>query len=149
MATNFGQMLAAAQAYATPEQERKRAQSQAQESEFEVGKEKKSQMDELQALFEAELEKASGKKGMFGGAFGDIGKLLSFIPGVGTGVGAGLQALEGMGQAAGQKKALKGIMKDPRFAKYKGSYLGDPTKQYMKDVKGLAGDIDPLMTGLS
>ena len=145
---NFGQMLAAAQAYATPEQERKRAQTQSQGAEYEVKKEKKSQMDELQALMEAEMKKASESSGPFG-ALGDIGKLISFIPGIGTGVGAGMQALSGMGQAKGQKDALKKLMKDPKFAKYKGTYLGDPTKQYLKDVEGLAGDIDPLKTGLT
>ena len=45
---NFGQMLAAAQAYATPEQERMKAQSEAQKAELEVKKEKKSQMEALQ-----------------------------------------------------------------------------------------------------
>ena len=102
MATNFGQMLAAAQAQYAPEQERQFAQSQAQTAGREVERQKKTQIEELQALFEAEMEKASKSKGIFGGHFGNIGKLLSFIPGVGTGVGAGLQALEGMGQAAGQ-----------------------------------------------
>ena len=142
---SYGQMLAAAQAFATPEQQRKVAQTQSQGAEFEVKKEKKSQMEELQALMEAEMKKASEKKGPFG-ALGNLGKLAGFFM---PGVGAGLQALSSAGQASAQKKALKKLMKDPKFAKYKGSWLGDPTKAYMKDVKGLAGDIDPLKTGLT
>ena len=145
---NFGQMLAAAQAFATPEQQRNIAQTQSQSAEFEVKKEKKSQMDELQDLMEKAMQEASDKKGMFGG-LGNLGKLISFIPGIGTGVGAGMQALSGFGQAKGQKDALKKLLKDPKFAKYKGTWLGDPTKQYLKDVEGLAGDIDPLKTGLT
>ena len=145
---NYGQMLAAAQAYATPEQQRKLAQSESQGAEFEVEKEKKSQMEELQDLMEKAMQEASRKKGMFGG-LGKLGELISFIPGIGTGVGAGMQALSGFGQAKGQKDALKKLLKDPKFAKYKGTWLGDPTKQYLKDVEGLAGDIDPLKTGLT
>ena len=144
MAT-FGQMLAASQAFAAPDQQRKQAQSESMAAEFEVEKEKKSQMEELQALMEAEMKKASEKKGPFG-ALGDIGKLAGFFM---PGVGAGLQALSSAGQAGAQKKALKKLMKDPKFAKYKGTWLGDPTKGYLKDVEGLAGDIDPLKTGLS
>ena len=103
---NFGQMLAAAQAYATPEQERMKAQSQSQAAEYEVGKEKKSQQKELEALMQAELEAASGKGGFFK-KLGNLGSLLGFIPGVGPMVSAGLGAVSGMGQADAQKKALK------------------------------------------
>ena len=117
MATNFGQMLAAAQAYATPEQQRALAQSESKEKEFEVEKEKRKQMKELQDLMEAELEKASKGSDFFSG-IGDIGKLLSFIPGVGTGISAGLQAISGAGIAGKQKSQLKDLMKDPKFAKY-------------------------------
>ena len=143
--SQYGQMLAAAQAFATPEQQRKLAQTQSQASEYAVGKEKKSQQEELEALMEAEMKKASEKKGKFG-FLGALGKLAGFFM---PGVGAGLQALSSAGQASAQKKALKKLMKDPKFAKYEGSWLGDPTKQYLKDVKGLAGDIDPLKTGLT
>ena len=140
--SQYGQMLAAAQAFATPEQQRKLAQTQSQASEYAVGKEKKSQQEELEALMEAEMKKASEKKGKFG-FLGDLGKLAGFFM---PGVGAGLQALSGASQASSQKKALKKLMKDPKF---KGTWLGDPTKQYLKDVEGLAGDIDPLKTGLT
>ena len=114
---NFGQMLAAAQAYATPEQQRKQAQSEAQGADFEVEKEKKSQMKELQELMEKELAKASGKGGFFK-KLGDLGSLLGFIPGVGTAWSAGLGAISGAGQANAQKKALKNLMKSKDFAKY-------------------------------
>ena len=40
-------------------------------------------------------------------------------------------------------------MKSSKFAKYKGTWLSDPMSSYMKDIKGLAGDIDPLKTGLT
>ena len=53
MATNFGQMLAAAQAYTAPQEQRAAAQSQSQQKEFEVEKEKTKQMEELQELIEA------------------------------------------------------------------------------------------------
>ena len=142
---NFGQMLAAAQAYAAPQEQRAMAQSQSQQKEFEVEKEKKSQLNELQALMEAEMKRASDKKGPFGG-LGKIGKLVSFFN---PAVGAAFETLSATGQAGAQKKALKKLMKDPKFAKYKGTWLDDPTKLFMKDVKGLASDIDPLMTGLT
>ena len=112
--SQYGQMLAAAQAFATPEQQRKLAQTQSQASEYAVGKEKKSQQEELEALMEAEMKKASEKKGKFG-FLGDLGKLAGFFM---PGVGAGLQALSGASQASSQKKALKKLMKDPKFAKY-------------------------------
>jgi hypothetical protein len=146
--TNLGQMLAVAQAYSTPEQQRRIAQTEGQQKEFEVAKEKKSQMDELQALMEAEMKRASEKGGVFK-KLGDLGKILSFIPGVGTGWSAGLGAISGAGQAAAQKIALNKLRKDSRFAKYKGTWLDDPTKAFMKDVKGTAGDINPLTTGLT
>jgi len=145
---NFGQMLAAAQAHAVPQKERAMAQSQSQQKEFEVKKEKKSQMEELQALMEAEMKRAS-KKGGFFKNLGSLSKVLSFIPGVGSLASALMGSIAGAGQASAQKNALKKLMKDPRFAKYKGTWLSDPTKSFMKDVKGLAGDIDPLKTGLS
>ena len=145
---SYGQMLAAAQAFATPEQQRKVAQTQSQGADFEVKKEKKSQMEELQAMMEAELKRASNKGGFFKN-LGNLGKVLGFIPGVGTLASGLIGGIAGAGQAGAQKKALKKLMKDPKFAKYKGSWLGDPTKEYLKDVKGLASDIDPLKTGLS
>ena len=147
MATNFGQMLAATQAYGTPEQQRQLAQSQSQTAGHEVEVQKKSQQQELQALMEAELAKASDSGGW--GLLGDLGKVLSFIPAVGTGVGAGLQAFSAAGTAGSQKSKLEKLLAGDKFKKYKGTYLGDPTKAFMKDVKGLAGDIDPLTTGLS
>tara|TARA_R110000824_G_scaffold172942_2_gene350914 strand:- start:340 stop:1212 length:873 start_codon:yes stop_codon:yes gene_type:complete len=146
MAT-FGQMLAASQAYATPEAQRKLAQTDSLKSEHEVGVQKKSQQQELEALMEEQLAKASGSGGW--DMLGNLGKVLSFVPGIGTGVGAGLQALSGAGTAGSQKSKLEKLMKSSKFDKFKNSWLGDPTKAYMKDVKGLAGDIDPLKTGLS
>jgi len=146
MAT-FGQMLAASQAYGSPDAQRKLAQTDSLKSEYEVGVQKKSQQQELQALMEEELAKASGSGGW--GLLGDLGKVLSFVPGIGTGVGAGLQALSGAGTAGSQKSKLEKLMKGSKFDKYKNSWLGDPTKAYMKDVKGLAGNIDPLKTGLT
>ena len=149
MASNLGQMLAVAQAYATPDQQRKLAQSEAGRAEKVVEKEQKKQQSELQDLMEQLMQEASDEKGMFGGWAGGLGKLLSFIPGVGTGWGAGLQALEGMGQAKAQKEALRGAYRDPRFAKFKGTYLADPVKQYKKDVSSMIGQIDPTRTGLT
>ncbi len=149
MATNLGQMLAVAQAFASPQQQRALAESESKKKEFQVQKEKTRQRKEFEALMEKLMKEASGEEGMFGGALGKVGKLLSFIPAIGTGWGAGLQALEGFGKADAQKEALKGIMKDPRFAKYKGTWLGDAASQFKKDVKGLEGQINPLATGLS
>ena len=57
MAT-FGQMLAAAQAYSTPEQQKKIAASEALEKQYEVEKEKKSQQQELQSLIEKGLKES-------------------------------------------------------------------------------------------
>ena len=145
MATNFGQMLAAAQAYATPEQQRALAQSESKEKEFEVEKEKRKQMKELQDLMEAELEKAS-KGSDFLSGLGGLGKLLSFAM---PGLGAGISALSSAGMGLRQKSQLKDLMKSSKFEKYKGTWLSDPTSQYMKDVKGIRGDIDPLKTGLT
>ena len=58
MATNLGQMLAVAQAYASPEQQRKLAQSEAGKAEQTVESEKETQMAELQKLMEDEMKKA-------------------------------------------------------------------------------------------
>ena len=149
MATNLGQMLAVAQAYASPEQQRKIAQSEAGKAEQTVESEKETQMAELQKLMEDEMKKASDEKGIFGGWAGGLGQLLSFIPAVGTGWGAGLQALEGMGQAKAQKDALRKLSRNPKFAKYAGTWLSDPMKEYKKDISSLMGEIDPLKTGLS
>tara|TARA_R100001594_G_C4053723_1_gene265482 strand:- start:9240 stop:10049 length:810 start_codon:yes stop_codon:yes gene_type:complete len=145
MATNFGQMLAAAQAYTAPQEQRAMAQSQSQQKEFEVEKEKRKQLEELQALMEAEMNRAS-RGSWLERKLGGFGKILSvFNPTV----GAGLQSLSSAGTAARQKKALKSLMKDPKFAKYSGTWLADPTKSFMKDVKGIADDINPFKTGLT
>ena len=56
---NFGEMLAVAQAYGTPEQQRALAQSESKKKEFEVEKEKRIEIARLPALMEAELKKAS------------------------------------------------------------------------------------------
>jgi len=143
MASNFGQMLAAAQAYSTPEQQRALAASQAQGTQFEVEKEKKSQMEELQALMEAEMKKASKSKF---GVLGKIGKFASFFN---PAVAAAFSTISDVGSAVDQKSQLKKLMKNPKFAKYKNTWLGDPTKQYLKNVKGLASDINPLLTGIT
>ena len=145
MATNFGQMLAAAQAYTAPQEQRAAAQSQSQQKEFEVEKEKTKQMEELQELIEAEMNRAS-RGSWLERKLGGFGKILSvFNPTV----GAGLQSLSSFGTASRQKKALKKLMKDPKFAKYSGTWLADPTKSFMKDVKGMADDINPFKTGLT
>ena len=142
---NFGQMLAAAQAYATPEQQRKVAQTQAMGAEREVAKEKKSQMEELQALMEAEMAKAAKEEGGLG-FLGDIGKLVGFLNPT---IGAGLSALGGASQAKGQKEAVEALMNDPKFAKYKGTWLSDPTKKFQEQAKELSEEIDPLKTGIA
>ena len=96
---------------------------------------------------QAALAAASKKKGRFGG-LGDLSKILGFIPGVGAGVSAGLSGLESFGAAKAQKKALKGILNDPKFAGYSSTFLADPTKDYLKDVTKLRGNINPLKSAL-
>ena len=142
MAT-FGQMLAAAQAYSTPEQQKKIAASEALEKQYEVEKEKKSQQQELQSLIEKGLKESSKSRW---GVLGKIGKAASFFNPT---LAAAISTISDVGTAVDQKSALKKLIKDPKFAKYKNTWLGDPTKAFLKDVKGIAGDINPLMTGLT
>ena len=104
---SYGQMLAAAQAFATPEQQRKVAQTQSQGADFEVKKEKKSQMEELQAMMEAELKRASNKGGFFKN-LGNLGKVLGFIPGVGTLASGLIGGIAGAGQAGAAVGARAG-----------------------------------------
>ena len=113
--TNLGQMLAVSQAYGTPEAQRKLAQTDSLKSAHEVELQKRSQQRELEALMEQELAKASDSGGW--DMLGDLGKALSFIPGIGTGVGAGLQALSGAGTAASQKSKLEKLMESSKFDK--------------------------------
>ena len=140
---NFGQMLSVAQAYGTPEQQRKIAETQSMRAESEVKDVKKKQMEELEALMEQAMKEAESKKGRFGN-LGDLGKVVGLFNPM---IGAGLSSIGAGSQARGQQKALKALMNDPRFAKYKGSYLSDPTKQFQEEALALSKEIDPLKTG--
>ena len=140
---NFGQMLSVAQAYGTPEQQRKIAETQSMRAESEVKDVKRKQMEELEALMEQAMKEAESKKGRFGN-LGDLGKVVGLFNPM---IGAGLSSIGAGSQARGQQKALKALMNDPRFAKYKGSYLSDPTKQFQEKALALSKEIDPLKTG--
>tara|TARA_R110002020_G_scaffold102635_1_gene240868 strand:- start:2798 stop:3622 length:825 start_codon:yes stop_codon:yes gene_type:complete len=143
---NFGQMLAAAQAYATPQAEQKKAQSDAEKSERVVGKEKIKQKKELEALMELMAKEAEKKKGGFLSNLGGVGKLISaFMPGV----GAALSGLAEGDKARAQKKGLEAISSDARLRKYGGTWLSDPTEAFKKQTSDLADEIDPLSTALT
>tara|TARA_R110000824_G_scaffold274005_3_gene462624 strand:- start:6567 stop:7355 length:789 start_codon:yes stop_codon:yes gene_type:complete len=145
---DYGQMLASINALQSPQTGIRIAQPDFIKSQFAVKKEKQSQQKEFQALMEEELAKASDSGGW--GLLGDLGKAISFIPGVGTGLGAGFQALSAAGTASSQKSALEDTLQSSRaFSKYANTWLGDDALAYKQNIKDLAGDIDPLMTGLT
>ena len=157
---NFAQMLATAQAGIAPAQQQILAESKEKESGREVKQEKTKQIAALQKLMEEAIAAAAKKKkGFFERAFGgDIAKLLDsdIVRGVigatvpfGRLVTSTLSGIEGVNQAKAQKKALKGILNDPRYSKYKGSYLSNPLKSFHKEVEGLRSEIDPTLSGLA
>ena len=144
---DYRQMLASISALQSPQRGMRIAQPDFIKSQFAVKKGKQGQQKEFQALMEEQLAKASDSGGW--DLLGDLGKVLSFVPGLGTGVGAGFQALSAAGTAGSQESKLEKLMKSSKFDKFKNSWLGDQTEAYMEKVKGLAGDIAPLMTGLT
>ena len=142
---NFGQMLAASQAFLEPQKQKALAQSESEQKEFEVEKEKMNQIKILQDLMEKEMRKAS-RGSWLERKLGDFGKALGFFsPGWGT----ALQTIGSTSQASRQKKALKGILDDPKFSKYKGTWLSDAVGGFKRDVRGMRESIDPFTTGLS
>lgn len=145
---NLAQMMAAAQAMQQGQEQRSQASSDFTESERAVKKEKKFQIEKLQKEMEAALKSASKKKGRLGG-LSKLGKILKFVPGVGTLASAALGGIGSFSQAKAQKKALEGLLSDPRFSKYSSTFLSDPTKSFQKDASKLAGEIDPLKTGIT
>ena len=145
---NLAQMMAAAQAMQQGQEQRSQASSDFAESERAVKKEKKFQIEKLQKEMKAALKAASKKKGLFGG-LNKFSKLLKFVPGFGDIASAALSGVGSFSQAKAQKKALERLSSDPRFKKYSSTFLSDPTKSFQKDVSKLAGEIDPLKTGIT
>ena len=142
---NLAQMLAASQAMLNPSIEARKVELEKEKTNIEVGKAKRRQAAKLQAEMEAAIRKATKRrKRGFGRFFSGLGKLLSFIPGVGTAVGAGISGLGSALQAKQQRMGLRELRKSGAFDKYKKSWLGSPSKQFMQSVRTQEKDIDPF-----
>jgi len=142
---DYEQMLASINALQSPQTNVRLSQPDFIKSQFAVKKEKQSQQKEFQALMEQELAKASDSGGW--GFLGDLGSLVSFFNPV---IGAALTTAGATGTAARQKSKLGDTLQSSRaLSKYANTWLGDEALAYKKNIKDLAGDIDPLMTGLT
>jgi len=157
---SFADIVASSQAYAAPAQHEILSRSKEKETGRVVKKEKTKQINELMELMEAQMRAAQKKKkGFFEKAFGgDIARLLdsdivrmaigSLVPfgGLATSLISGMEAGN---QAKSQKDALKDIINDPRYSKYKGSYLANPVKGFKTEVQDLRSQINPGLSALT